>query len=158
LNLSVIDASALLALQDVAVDPQQAFDWMKAQVKAGSLVFPKAVCEDVKRLGEATSGAAIWVMDVRRDQVVPDAAEHCWQAVILSVPNLVAEDGDREPCAVQVAAMALELQQNGHRVTVVTEDVNERKPETPLASGCTHLGIVSQRLKPWLEGNGHACH
>jgi hypothetical protein len=47
--------------------------------------------------------------------------------------------------------MALDLQEQGYRAVVVTDDHVDRPPLVSLTSGCSELGVAAWRLRDFLS-------
>lgn len=119
------------------------FDDLTARIVDGTLCFCDQVVEELNRTAESEPGA-LWVATVKRLRQHSGAAMATIRWVTQNVPRLI-DPGARNDAAPYVLAQARSLDQDGHKVAIVTEDLHDKPTRRALSDACDHLQI------PWLQ-------
>ena len=152
-RIAILDTSALIEVK-TAIAPQRQwefFEIMKARVQRGQVYFPKAVREDL-RGHKHHDTPETWAFNAyghMRGTVEPTTA--AVQEVMRVAGAVVEADAEGDPADPYVLAQALEFQQSGRLVRVVTEDRVDRLPiKIAMTTACERLGLTALSLADFL--------
>ena len=121
----------------------------------GSLCFPKQVREEL-RGQRHTDMPEAWALELGSSvQFAYDPEDRHVQRVMEVAGELVDADAERDRGDPYVVAQALELQDLGHRVCIVTEDVIDRLPiKISIRTACTRFDLDNCLLADFLAEIG----
>ncbi|MCY3919634.1 MAG: DUF4411 family protein [Chloroflexi bacterium] len=152
-RIAVFDTSALIQVK-AAVSPQRQwefFEIMKERVQQGHLYFPRAVLEELRghRHHDTPETWAFNVYGHMSGAIEPST--RTLQEVMRIAGDVVEPDAEGDPADPYVLAQALEFQQSGRWVLVVTEDRVDRVPiKIAMTTACERLGLTAWSLADFL--------
>ena len=158
-RIAILDTSALIEVK-TAIAPQRQwefFEIMKERVQRGQVCFPRAVREELRGRKHHDTPET-WALNVY--QHIPGTAEPSattLQEVMRIAGDVVEADAEGDPADPYVLAQALEFQQSGRLVRVVTEDRVDRLPiKIAMTTACQRLGLAAWSLADFLGEIGFA--
>ena len=154
---AVIEATSVFEIARCAANPPAVYAWLLKEVQSGEVLFPNGVGEHLKLIVRDDGHPSImWLTGARPLRTREDPLLQWRTFVIDTVPDLV----DLEPperSAVGVLAMAYELEQDGEKALVVTEDSHDVEGlRMSLKTACAQLGVDCIEVRYWLSDHGHA--
>ena len=153
----VLDSCALIKMkerQTIAVDEQwRVFRAMEDLVRAGEIAIPRQVINEMKDVAhpDLPGTWAVGMRSVLRHS--PDAHPDDLRRVMSEAGGVVDLSKQTEDADPYVLALALTLQNAGHAVCVVTEDVVDRK-RLSVGTACDRLGLPHARASEFLARRG----
>lgn len=148
----VIDASAVNYIAARSSNYNAVFSELTQLVADGELSFCDEVCDELDRTAENEPGA-LWATTVRGQRQDGGAGIAATSWVIRNVRDIVDPDA-RHDSMPYVLALARMFQQDGHQITVITEDSLEKPTRRALSEACTELSIASCDVAEWMATLG----
>ena len=162
LEVWVIDTSSIIEVCRglPKTDHAKCFALLTGLARGGQLVFPSQVIGEMKRYAPAKKSGQPhpplrWAQSVEQ-VAVSDPEWDTVKGVLSKVPDVLDAE---KPASVDeadpyVLARALELQQDGHKVRVITEETRDRPKKLALSTAAGLLGLAAVTLVPFLKGQG----
>jgi hypothetical protein len=154
----VIDGSAIVSVSIEFKDPIKAnpvYIGMTDLLNRGDLCFCDQVVEELERTVRAEP-PLMWASGCATGRphkgAQYPAIEYVAQDFTAIIDGTVRDT--QEPAALYVVAQALELQNGGHQITVVSEDRLVKPTRASLLEGCEHFSIRCIPLLPFLSETG----
>jgi rRNA maturation endonuclease Nob1 len=152
-RIVVLDTSALIEAK-TTIRPQRQwefFEILKERVQRGQVYFPKAVREELRGRKHHDTPET-WALNVH--QHIPGTVEpsvSTLREVMRVAGDVVESDAEGDPADPYVLAQALEFQESGRWVSVVTEDRVDRAPiKIAMTTACARLGLTAWSLAHFL--------
>ena len=116
---------------------------MTPMVASGRVTIPVHVERELRPDAPHPDVPAAWAFaKARLGQVRREPSPERVRSVLSVFPRLIDPDSEREDADPYVVALALELEDAGQDVVVVTHDVTDRPPlKTSVKTACDHFGI-----------------
>jgi hypothetical protein len=161
-DISIIDTSSIIEIRRgrgiTRTEAGEVYAALTKLVVGGSLVFPDKVFEELHRWVPSNPPSVDlpleWVTTNRARATQLDGPYGCLVEVLGEVPEVCEVDrvtvGGIEDADPYVLAMAMHLDRQGYRPTVVTEDRKDRPDKMSLATACGVLHIPSVPLLAFL--------
>lgn len=156
-DIWVIDTSSLLEVQCCGLpeaDQMRVFKGLTDLVVEGRLAVERRVLTECDgRYFDLPSG---WVNFIRNRVTLPLDSEAPYIGRVMGeAGNVIQPNELRDPADPYVLALALQLQDDGHEVCVVTNDVRDRLPKKiAMATAAEILGLESVPLRDFLHEVG----
>ncbi|MGK2938486.1 MAG: DUF4411 family protein [Solirubrobacteraceae bacterium] len=138
-----IDGSAINRIAAESNNYNAVFAALTELVEDDELTFCDELVEELQRTAENEPGA-LWAASVKGQRNHKGAGMTTLSWVMRNVEGIVDEQG-RNDAMPYVLAQARALNNDGHIVTVITEDVHEKPTRRALSDACDELGI------PWIQ-------
>lgn len=156
----VIDTCSVIHVRRIVQTGRQpaVYNKLTEMVEAGSLVFPTQVFDELHR--NAGSGKEDRPFDwAKRNkaQACTHGTDYQKAALVLSeVPEVLDPDkpSGQDEADPYVLALALQLQEDGMDVTVITEERNDKPKKLSLNTACGLLKIPCVPIAPFLGRRG----
>lgn len=157
LRVWILDTSALIDFkkQIPAASQWQAFKRLEELVVSGEVAMPRQVINEISRTAHPDLPGA-WAPGVRNMLRYPeDVAYHHVQDVMKQAGDVVDPNKTEEDADPWVAALALELREQGLDPVVVTTDSVDHLPiRIALTTACDRLGIQHVDSRAFLDAVG----
>lgn len=158
-DLWVIDTSSVIAVRELRKDVQrEAYRKLSDLAERGTLLFPLQVLDELKRIADPSrpDPPLKWATENKAKATCTPIPFEIVREVLAEVDDLLdyekpTPDEEADP---YVLALAVELQQKGHRVTVITEDRRDRPGKTSLATACGVFHVPSLPVRMFLKRQG----
>lgn len=155
----VVDTSSLIAIKSSTSHEarERVFESLSALVKAGRLVFPHEVLEELKRDSADKRNPdrpCMWAREVEPDACRHTATFEEVKAVLEIVPDILdpTKESGADEADPYVLALAKKLRDEGIDARVVTEEMRNSPTKLSLNTACGMLGIPSVPLLGLLRG------
>jgi hypothetical protein len=163
-EIQVIDTCSIIWLKRLQEDDQtRSFRGLKTLVAAGELVFPVQVLEELRTYEgskQKTDRALEWAENNKKQgtRFATDLGE-MKRRVLTRVPRILDPEkpsgvDEADPYVLQ---LALQLQERGHQVTVITQETKDTPRKMSLSTACGLLRLVCLPVLAFLEYKG-ICH
>lgn len=166
--LFVLDTSSAIKVKYLypkIADQQKVFQEFTQLVKRRQMTFPRQVVNELLRVAEGDM-PALWIKSVVKYHKFTDAPPIEYLKTVLKVasdkyfghtrtvvdPLKTHEDADP-----YVLAHALALQEQGHKVIVVTNDRHDTEDRLAIVTACKMLKLHFLTTVPFLESLGFSC-
>jgi hypothetical protein len=166
-RLYVIDTSSIihprrLLAQESSAEKDRVYEALGRLVAEGALLFPPQVYDELDRVydeGDVEDRPYEWARK-HKDRAIGDVTTEqlfaAVRAVQEAVDNLVDFDkpspgDDADP---YVVGLALHLTGMGHKVTVITEERNDRADKTSIGSACALFSLPALSVRVFLRHVG----
>jgi hypothetical protein len=144
--LFVVDATAIVSVPRLVGNPDEVFEGLSDAVADSDLCYCNEVLDELARIARDTD-ALNWART--------NSVNRCHNGAGLNALEWVGHDfgeivdvttrDTQEPASQYVIAQALELRENKHEITVVTEDIREKPTRASLREACEHFRL------PWIN-------
>jgi hypothetical protein len=143
-----IDGSAINRIAAESTNYNATFAELTTLVVDGKLCFCNEVVDELERTAENEPGA-LWAATVKAQRHHTGASMTTQRWVMHNVDHIV-DQGARNDAMPYVLAQARALQQEGHQIEVITEDLLEKPTRRALSAACNELGIGWLRVPAWM--------
>ncbi len=160
-DIAAIDTSSIIQLRDLQITRSElpiVLGKLTDLVNGNSLVFPKEVIPELERHINPDSRSQLLLDWTRSNSTI--ATRHTvpldtLKLVLERVPDVL--DPDKlgiEEADHYVLALAYHLNQEGHQVTVLTEETRDRAYKWSMTRACGHLRLVRLPIEGFLHEKG----
>lgn len=151
----ILDTSCLVETK-IAVsvaDQWKTFKLLEDKVQSGEIAMPRHVIREISEIDHPDLPGA-WAPGVRDVQLHPlDPSWECLQRVMAEAGDVVDPNKIKEDADPYVIALALDLQQDGLGVSVVTEDCIDHS-HIAVTTACDRLSVSHCSTREFLSELG----
>lgn len=149
----VLDTSALVQFKKIVNinDQWEAFKQLEEMVLSGALKMPNQVISEASRITRPDV-PGVWASGMRGKRVPPlEPDEPFLESVMKEVGNVVDPTKTQEDADPYVIALALQLNDNNYKVSVISNEVVDHSPRISIQTACDRLSIHHQLPQEFLS-------
>ena len=160
-DVAIIDTSSVIRIREIVVRAQLPVVFIKLTqlVQSDKLVFPKEVQDELERWTNPDPNSQdpplVWAQLNAHLATRHVVKLETVKAVVNQVPEVIDEDKlGVEEADPYVLALAIQLQEQGKQVTVLTEDRKDRPDKMSITTACGVLRLPCLPVHVFLKRNG----